>query len=129
MKNRKIILSAFLLAVVLLTFCSCGKSEKPEMNVDIKDGQRIYNGTEQRFYQVDEGMEGELEIAVNRNSGTINITVVYLGSSEEFCYQGTDIPTSEFTVSLPYSGEYKVLTQADNFNGSYTYIWRTNPAE
>lgn len=129
MKNRKRIISACLLAVVLLLFSACGNAEKPEMNVDIKDGQKIYNGTEQRFYRVDEGMEGELEIAVNRNSGTINITVVYLNSSEEVCYQGTDIPTSEFTVNLPYSGEYKVLIEADNFNGNYTFTWRTKPAE
>lgn len=126
MKNRKRIISACLLAVFLLLFSACGNTEKPEMNVDIKDGQKIYNGTEQRFYQVDEGTEGEIVITVNRNSGTINITVVYLNSSEEVCYQGTDIPTSDFTVNLTSPGEYKVLTQADNFNGSYTYTWRTD---
>lgn len=126
MKNRKRIISAFLLAVVLLTFCSCGKADNPEMNVDIKDGQKIYNGTEQRFYQVDEGTEGELVITVNRNGGTINITVVNSDSPQEIYYQGTDIPTSDFTVNLTSPGEYKVLTQADNFNGSYTYTWRTD---
>ncbi|MGN0572973.1 MAG: hypothetical protein ACI4IX_03445, partial [Acutalibacteraceae bacterium] len=101
----------------MLLFSACGNAEKPEMSVDIKDGQKIYNGTEQRFYRVDEGTEGEIEIAVNRNGGTINITVVYLNSSEEVCYQGTDIPTSDFKVSLSSPGEYRVLIQADNFNG------------
>lgn len=129
MENRKRIISACLLAVILLLFNSCGKADNPEMNVEIRDGQKIYNGTEQRFYQVDEGMEAELEIEVNRNSGSINITVVDSDSSQKVFYQGTDIPTSDFKVSLPSPGEYKVLTQADNFNGSYTFTWRTDVSE
>ena len=110
---------------MLFALSGCGKAEKPVMNIAIKDGTQIYNGTEQRLYQVEEGTTGELRIKVNRESGTLDISVVSSDGSEQSFYRGKDIPTSDFTVNLIAPGEYKVLIEAKDFAGDYSFLWGT----
>ena len=44
---------------------------------------------------------------------------------DRFCYRGTALPTSVFTVTLAEAGEYTVQIQADRFIGSYGFAWKT----
>ncbi|MGN0542896.1 MAG: hypothetical protein ACI4JG_05520 [Acutalibacteraceae bacterium] len=123
-KNKRIF-AVCIFAVILFVLSGCGKSENPVMNIAIKDGRQIYNGTEQRFYQVEEGTAGELRIKVDRESGTLDISVVSSDNSQQSFYRGKDIPTSDFTVDLTAPGEYKVLIEAKDFAGDYSFVWGT----
>lgn len=123
-KNKRIF-AVCIFAVILFALSGCGKEENPVMDISIKDGRQIYNGTEQRFYQVEEGTAGELRIKVNRESGTFDISVVSSDNSQQSFYRGKDIPTSDFTVDLTAPGEYKVLIEAKDFTGSYDFVWRS----
>ena len=123
--TNKRIFVVCIFALMLFALSGCGKAEKPVMNIAIKDGTQIYNGTEQRLYQVEEGATGELRIKVNRESGTLDISVVSSDGSEQSFYRGKDIPTSDFTVNLTAPGEYKVLIEAKDFAGDYSFLWGT----
>lgn len=123
-KNKRIF-AVCIFAVILFALSGCGKEENPVMDISIKDGRQIYNGTEQRFYQVEEGTAGELRIKVNRESGTLDISVVSSDNSQQSFYRGKDIPTSDFTVDLTAPGEYKVLIEAKDFAGDYSFVWGT----
>ena len=80
---------------------------------------------EKMGYQVEEGATGELRIKVNRESGTLDISVVSSDGTEQSFYRGKDIPTSDFTVNLTAPGEYKVLIEAKDFAGDYSFLWGT----
>lgn len=123
-KNKRIF-AVCIFAVILFALSGCGKEENPVMDISIKDGRQIYNGTEQRFYQVEEGTAGELRIKVDRESGTLDISVVSSDNSQKSFYRGKDIPTSDFTVDLTAPGEYKVLIEAKDFAGDYSFVWGT----
>lgn len=127
-KNKRIF-AVCIFAVILFALSGCGKEENPVMDISIKDGRQIYNGTEQRFYQVEEGTAGELRIKVNRESGTLDISVVSSDNSQQSFYRGKDIPTSDFTVDLTAPGEYKVLIEAKDFAGDYSFVWGTRQAK
>lgn len=117
------------IAVTASVFTACGKStaerntEKPQMNIDFENGQTVRKGTEQRFYQVEEGQKGELKISVDKKSGRLNISVFPVENPDKLYYCGKDIPTSDFTVELSDSGEYKVSIEADAFVGDYGFEW------
>lgn len=108
----------------LITGCGLKKAdETPCMNIDFVNGQTVHSGTEQRFYQVKEGNVGELKITVTRESGSLNISVYPVNDTQNYCYRGTDIPTSDFTVTLSEPGEYTVFIEAEKFVGSYGFDW------
>lgn len=114
----------FALLTGLITGCGSKQSEKtPRMNIDYVNGQTVYTGTEQRFYQVKEGRAGELKITVTRESGKLNISVCRSDDETDCRYRGVDIPTSDFAVTLTEPGEYRVLIEADKFAGGYGFNW------
>ena len=122
----KMFVVCILIAALAALITGCGSAqnaETPSMNIDFVNGQTVYSGTEQRFYQVKEGNAGELKITVTRESGNLNISVCPVNDPQHYCYRGTDIPSSDFTVTLPEPGEYKVFVEADKFAGSYIFDW------
>ena len=116
-----------ILIVVLLAIlagCDSGQdAEQPCMNINAENGHTVYNGTEQRFYRLEEGQSGKLAVSVTRESGSLSISVFPSASPEQRCYRGTDIPTADFMVTLSEPGEYKVWIEADSFAGSYGFEW------
>ena len=124
-KTLKVLFSAVVIALlIILGGCESLDSrtdyENPCMNIDFKNGQTIYDGTEQWVYQVEEGQTGELEIRVSRVSGSISICVFRTDEPAQYSYRGTNMPTSDFVVALTEPGEYKVWVEAETFAGSYS---------
>ncbi|MGN1095443.1 MAG: hypothetical protein ACI4QR_03545, partial [Eubacteriales bacterium] len=121
---------ALCMASLMMSGCIfSGKTDSPYMNIEFKNGQMVYNGNEQYFYQVKEGEVGELEIAVERTSGKLDIIVSCDDIPEHYFYRGTDIPTSSFKVVLPEPGEYRLVVEAEDFAGSYGFEWSVRNAE
>lgn len=115
-----------LLLICVLTACGTsgpGPAAAPEMRVSLENGQTVYNGTEQDFYTVKQGQTGELRISVRTESGSLGISVFPSTDPEHFCYRGTEIPTSDFSVTLPEAGDYTVWIEAEHFAGSYEFGW------
>ena len=115
-----------LFAGLLAVFSGCGltqKAEEPCMNLEMEDGQVVRTGTEQRFYQVEDGQAGELTVSIERESGSLNIFVFQEGEERRYFYRGTDLPTAGFTVTLSEPGEYKVWVEAARFAGTYELGW------
>lgn len=123
MKNSRICTVAAIIAVALmLTLCGCGGRQAvnaPQMRIDIVNGQKIYTGTEKRTYRVEENSQGDLKISITRDSGKIDVLIYPTDDEANYCYKGTDITSSDFSVKLPNSGEYTVLIEADGFCGEY----------
>lgn len=121
-----------LIAALPAMLTGCGSrqdAEKPCMNISYKNGQSVYTGTEQRFYQLEEGQTGKLTVSVTQESGSLSISVFPTAAPEQYCYRGTDIPSSEFSVTLSEPGEYKVWIEADHFAGSYGFEWTVQESE
>ena len=95
------------------------------MTIRFENGQPVRTGTELQSYHLEEGRTGELEISVETESGSVDISVFPTNAPDRFCYRGTALPTSVFTVTLAEAGEYTVQIQADRFVGSYGFAWKT----
>lgn len=58
---------------------------------------------------------------MSRHGGRISISVLRT-EIQEYAYRGTDIPTSDFIVSLPEPGKYQVTIDVKDFQGSYEIL-------
>ena len=128
--------AGFILLLILLFGCTgCKESTAapnpalPEMRIDLENGKSVYNGLEQRFYQVEPGQSGLLTISVQAQEGSLSIYVFPTGEPNHYHYRGRDIPSSAFTVELPDTGEYTVRVEADHFSGSYELVWSISEAK
>ena len=110
-------LAPFALAAALLLMAACSGNTS-QMVTTTRDGITTYNGTEQQICQVADGARQELDISVFRQNGSLSISVLQM-EGQKYVYRGTDIPTSDFIVSLPNPGEYRIEINAKNFQGSY----------
>lgn len=113
-----------LATVLLLTASGCGsspKQDKPQMNIDIKDGVSVSSGTEQRLYSVAAGEVGELEVSVQRKSDSLSLSVFSTGDTNTSYYRGTDLQDCSFSVSVPAS--CTVWIEAKEFVGNYQLNW------
>ena len=93
------------------------------MTIRFENGQPVRTGTELQSYHLEVGHTGELEISVEAESGSVDISVFPTNAPDRFCYRGTALPTSVFTVTLAEAGEYTVQIQADRFIGSYGFAY------
>ena len=116
---------ALLLAVALAGCGAPPPAPKAQMTIRFENGQPVRTGTELQSYRLEEGRTGELEISVETESGSVDISVFPTNAPDRFCYRGTALPTSVFTVTLAEAGEYTVQIQADRFIGSYGFAWKT----
>ena len=122
-KNVKVLtlLSVFLL---LLFLFGCTKEEQSRpMTVDLitsADGKTytVKNGCEKGHFSVGDKNPCQIEITVKKQSGKLNIRIEKDGE-EKPVYRGTDLPSSQFTVTAAEAGEYTVTVEAKDFIGEY----------
>lgn len=107
-------LSFIIMILILLLSCSAEK----EMTVRLEDGLTIYNGIENREYNISEGKEGELKVSSIKESGKIGLKVASLSDPSYIPYEGSNLP-EYFVIRLEKSGKYKVTISCKNYKGSY----------
>ena len=108
-------ISFIFLILILLLSCSTEK----EMTVRLEDGLTIYNGIENREYNISEGKEGELKVSSIKESGKIGLKVASLSDSSYVPYEGNNLP-EYFVIRLEKSGKYKVTISCKNYKGTYS---------
>ena len=126
MRNPAKKLLLFCFAVLLSFAAGCARQqnlESPHMDKNLENGQILYDGTEQRFFQVEEGQTGVLTVSITRESGNLNLSVFPESDPEQYNYRGTELPTSDFTVLLEEPGTYHVGIEAERFIGTYACEW------
>lgn len=117
----------FFLLLTVCAFSGCSpKESEPQsasMKVDImtsSDGKpyTIKNGSEKVYFSVEDGKSRQVEITVKKQSGTLDIRIEK-DEDHKPIYQGTDLPSSQFTVTAAEAGEYTVIVEAKDFIGEY----------
>lgn len=80
-----------------------------------------FDGVKDRQLTVKEGESVEINVDIETEDGTLD---AYIYNEElEYSYEGKDIETSTFTVTLTEPGEYTIKVEADMHEGSYSFTW------
>ena len=116
-----LLLSAILL-LMLLSGCGSEPSQGG-MTAEEQDGVTVHNGTEQLFYQIENGHRGELHFRFKGESGSISLCVYMKGYPDyPYCKREIDSPT-HFDVVLIDPGDYIVDIEARDYAGDYFVDW------
>jgi len=109
-------------AVLLLSLTGCRSEDSgnPEMKAEVTDRGTVYDGQEQRLYQVEEGQSGTLGVKISGSVGRLSLSVTKEGES---FYEGNDLQNCGFSVVLDEPGEYRCLVTAEHFTGEYSLEW------
>lgn len=111
--------------IIILSGCgefSIMSSEINESNA-MKKQYLNSNENESRSIYVAEGETCVVTYDVVSNSGTINLSIEKGGDNSY--YNGEDVPTSQFDVTLDEPGEYTLNIHTDNHSGSFDISWET----
>lgn len=131
--KRKMV-AGLLIAALLLCGCGAGNAGNesgPTMTIDYvacEDGTQYtrYNGDAQEFFHVASGRENVVEVAVQRESGKLRITIQEEGNPENTLYDGNTFPSESFTVNATEPGRYRIWVHAENFIGTYHFSYDTS---
>lgn len=81
----------------------------------------LYSGTKERELTVEDGESVVVTVKVKTIKGSLNAYIY--NEDEEYSYEGHDIQTSEFTVTLDEPGDYTIEVEADKHKGSFSFSW------
>ncbi|MBQ8370081.1 MAG: hypothetical protein IJ497_12180 [Clostridia bacterium] len=122
---KKRLLSLLLLSFLLLS-CVSG-SYSTVMSVENNTGDlfsmsySLFSGEKKRSVSLNED-ETEIAVVIETQSGTLDITITDEASGTSV-YRGTDLPSSEFSVTVQPGGTYSITVHADHHCGSYDFSW------
>jgi hypothetical protein len=79
------------------------------------------NGTKTKEITVKDGETLDISVDIKTKSGSIDVFIY--NENKEYSYEGNDVPTSTFTVSLTEPGKYTIEVKAKNHKGGYSFEW------
>ncbi len=80
-----------------------------------------FSGNRSTRIHVDEGKPVEVKVDIVTSAGKINLSII--DGEKKPVYEGTDIPTSDFTVKLDKAGDYTVTLTGKDHKGKYKISW------
>lgn len=124
--KKKIIISITFILLLGLVGCSRNFTFRLlafETNTSTKMSMTHYrlHGVKEKKLTVKEGEPLEIKVDIETKDGTLNAYIY--NKDMEYSYEGKDIPTSSFTVTLTEPGEYTLKLEADKHSGSYSFTW------
>jgi hypothetical protein len=126
---KKILLLSLALAL-LLAILGCSKGSYWVIHgEEWNSGTRFsmtydrFNGFKEKVFTVEEGETIEVVVQFVTISGTLDISICRNDDSDTCFYEGNDVPTSTFTVTLSESGTYTIRVEAQRHSGSYSFYW------
>ncbi|AEY66436.1 hypothetical protein [Clostridium sp. BNL1100] len=126
MINKKYILLIIVLTIILLSGCTYG-SYSSTRAVEISTSSQMsmsyekFNGYKATSIKVKEGNPVDVNVDIVSNTGKLDMSIT--DEKDHSVYEGKDIPTSSFSVSLDKPGDYKLKVSGEKHSGSYKITW------
>ncbi len=79
------------------------------------------NGTRQTKLTVDEGETVDISVNIVTKKGTIDVFIYK--DEDDYAYEGHDIGTKDFHVTLTEPGKYTIKVVTEKHRGSYKFTW------
>lgn len=127
---RKLLLIASILTL-LISFSGCGSNhDMPEMNHSVDaNGNQVYDGDLQYFYQIEEGQKATCHIKVDAIEGSVSFTIHSENDESNIKYRGKITESCEFDVEIDEVNNYRIYVVADDFHGNYEIKWNNQKTE
>ena len=127
MKKVSLLLVLFIILFGLLG-CTRGsgivtKSKEYNTLTKMSMSYEKFTGYKQTEIKVDEGETVDVFVDIVTDDGTINAYISKDNEKDNCDYEGQDIQTSSFTVTLSEPGTYAIRVDADDHKGSYSFSW------
>ncbi len=138
MKIKIWVMFSLILSLALISGCTYG-SYSTTKSVEISTFSKMsmsyekFNGYKTSVFNIEEGEEFEVDVSIVSEEGNLGLTVVRetetkgdkkLKSEEsENIYQGNELPTSDFKVTLDKPGKYKITVTGENHKGKFNITW------
>ncbi len=127
MRKYKLIIIMSLL-ILLVVGCSRGSYtvvKGSEFNTPTKMSMTYYKftGYKETNVTVKEGQPVVVTFDIVTEEGTLNAYIAKNNDKSNCSYEGKDIPTSNFTVTLTEKGKYTIRLDAQKHSGSYSITW------
>ena len=82
-----------------------------------------FTGYKQTHIDVGENETVEVVVSIVTERGTIDAYIARDNDVANSSYEGHDIPTMSFTVTLSEPGRYTVRVDTEKHTGSYSFSW------
>jgi hypothetical protein len=129
MRNNFILIVLFAaLSMSVVTGCTKGSGvvkNGNELNTSTKMSM-IYDeftGYKEAQIKVIEGQPVEVNVSIVTEKGSIDAYIAKDNNRKNNSYEGHDISTSEFSVTLKEQGVYTLCVDTKNHSGSYSFSW------
>lgn len=122
--KRKVLLALLFFILLGSTGCSIVIDHVGNESLNkIWSKYAYFTGTKERSIKVKEGKPIEVSAKITSKSGTLNIKI-YKDTDKDNCiYEGKDVKTSKFKVSLTEPGRYILKIVAKKHKGEFTFSW------
>lgn len=80
-----------------------------------------FNGHKSTKIHVKAGEPIDVKVNIVTTKGKIGLSIV--DEKDKPVYEGKDIPTSDFTVSLEKEGDFTITVKGENHKGKYKISW------
>ena len=93
----------------------------------ISSKHKLLDGREQYTIHVSDGEELAVRVSILNQNGSLSLTIGKRGHAP--VYTGKDMESSTFIVYLRESGDYSVIIDANDHEGSYSLDWDNSDSE
>ena len=127
------------MCLVVLTLFGCGRGNgnynqvtavgrvSSQTDTRISSKHKLLDGREQYTIHVSDGEELAVRVSILTQNGSLSLTIGKRDSTP--VYTGNDMESGTFTVYLRESGDYSVIIDANNHEGSYSLDWDNSDLE
>jgi hypothetical protein len=123
-----ILLVCLMLLIPVLGACTVG-SGTVKNGVEYNSSTKMamlydeFTGYKQTHIDVGENETVEVVVSIVTEKGSIDAYIAKDNDTANSSYEGHNIPTMSFTVTLSEPGRYTVRVDADKHTGSYSFSW------
>ncbi len=129
--KKKYLLPIILVITIVMVFNGCSRGSYScknsiEVNTHTKMSMSYekFKGYKETEITVKEGESVVVSVEIVTESGSINAYIAKDNDKKNCSYEGNDIQTSSFDVTLSEAGKYTLRVDADNHKGSYSFSWK-----
>jgi hypothetical protein len=127
-RNLSLLLACLLVLVLIFNACTTG-SGTVKNGVEYNSSTKMamlydeFTGYKQTHIEVGENETVEVVVSIVTEKGSIDAYIAKDNDITNSSYEGHDIQTMSFTVTLSEPGRYTVRVDAEKHTGSYSFSW------